>query len=247
MPFSACAAQTAASAVDPSRPLGATACLDNVEDRILEIVNSERAKVRFAPVLPEPTLRAIARNHDDDILGRRFFSHINPSGEGPDDRIQRQHRRLIGVTGENIWESSGEYAAQQADLAGEIMKGWMGSPGHRENILRAEFTHLGVGVCAAGREIRATQDFAAIQAVLHTPLPASVQPGWQVFLSVEGGKKFAELFDLWSKTTRAPATKPAAVTGARIEAPPGVYVVRFYFERAPNSFNIFDGPSLEVR
>ncbi len=43
------------------------------------------------------------------------------------------------------------------------MNSWMSSPGHRENILGADYTHLGVGGTAVGLEIRATQVFANLQ------------------------------------------------------------------------------------
>ena len=227
-------------------PAGAISCFDSVETRILELVNEERRNQRLSPLQLDETLRAVARNHDDDMLARGFFGHGNPSGEGPSDRIARQHRRLIGQTGENIWESSSDYASRHPDLAREIMKAWMNSPGHRENILRKEYTHLGVGVCAAGREIRATQEFAGIQALLTHPLPAAVKSGSAVDLSTSGSRS-ADMFDIWSKQKRRALTRPARIPGARLEAPPGVYVLRFYFERAAGSFVIYQGPSIEIR
>jgi uncharacterized protein YkwD len=243
-PASLRAAQSARPPEDPAP--GAAACLDAVEDRILNLVNAERSGRRLPLVRPEATLRAIARNHDEDMLARRFFSHVNLFGEGPSDRIERQHRRLIGIAGENIWESSGEFASRHPDLGAEIMKAWMASPGHRENILRAEFTNLGVGVCAAGSEIRATQDFALVQALLRTPLPASAGPGWTVDLSNDG-KNFAGLFDIYSKAKRAAFMSPTPISGARLDAPPGLYVLRFYFERARDRYTIYEGPSIEIR
>ena len=39
------------------------------------------------------------------------------------------------------------------------MADWMGSPGHRENLLSPRFTHLGVGVSARQHTIKATQEF----------------------------------------------------------------------------------------
>jgi uncharacterized protein YkwD len=227
-------------------PAGAISYLDSVETRILELVNEERRKQRLSSLQLDETLRAIARNHDDDMLARNFFGHVNPSGEGPSDRIARQHRRLIGMTGENIWESSGDYPSRHPDLAAEIMQAWMKSPGHRENILRKEFTHLGVGVCAAGREIRATQEFAGIRALLTHPLPAAVKYGTAVDLSTSGSRS-ADMFDIWSKQTGRALTRAERIPGARLEAPPGVYVLRFYFVRAAGSFVIYEGPSIEIR
>jgi uncharacterized protein YkwD len=246
--FAILAALAAPLASQPARRplLGATACLDSVESRILELVNAERRNHGLGPVQLDTALRAIARDHDDDMLARGFFSHVNPSGEGPADRIERQHRSLIGITGENIWESSGEYASQHSDLAAEIMKAWMNSPGHRENILRKEFTHLGAGVCTAGREIRATQDFASVQSFLTHPLPAAIGSGSSVDLSTYGGKA-PDMFDLWSKQNRRAAGSAAPIPGARLQAPRGIYVLRFYYGRGPRSFTIYEGPTIEIR
>jgi uncharacterized protein YkwD len=239
LPFTAIAQST--------RPLGggATACLDAVEARILELVDRERKNRGLAPLRLDETLRGIARNHDDDMLARGFFSHVNPSGEDPGARVARQDRRLIGVVGENIWESSGAYASQHTDLAAEIMKGWMNSEGHRENILRKEFTHIGAGVCAAGREIRATQEFANVQALLIRPLPAVVRSGSPVDLSTSG--KAPDLFDIWSKRSERAVAQPAPMFGAKIVGPPGFYVVRFYFGNGPTHFTIYEGPGVEIR
>ncbi|MCZ9338405.1 CAP domain-containing protein, partial [Streptomyces sp. TRM76130] len=32
-----------------------------------------------------------------------------------------------------------------------VVEGWMNSPGHRANILKAEFTHIGIGLAGGGR------------------------------------------------------------------------------------------------
>jgi uncharacterized protein YkwD len=230
-----------------ARPsLAGAECLDPVETRILELVNQERKDRRLPPLRLDETLRAIARNYDAAMLARDFFSHVDPSGDGPTDRIARQHRRLIGATGENLWESSGEEASRHADLAAEIMRGWMGSPGHRENILHNGYTHLGAGVCAAGTEIRATQEFAAIRALLARPLPAAVKAGAHVDLSTSEGSS-PDMFEIWSKRNARAMTIPEPILGATLDAPPGLYVLRFYFARGPGSFTIYEGPSIEIR
>jgi hypothetical protein len=44
-------------------------------------------------------------------------------------------------------------------IAVKIMADWINSPGHRDNILSPNFTHLGVGVSAGHHKILATQEF----------------------------------------------------------------------------------------
>ena len=62
-------------------------------------------------------------------------------------------------SGENIWSASGYNPNNAPYLAKEIMDTWMRSPGHRENLLSPDFTHLGVGISDRGHTILATQEF----------------------------------------------------------------------------------------
>ena len=54
------------------------------------------------------------------------------------DRMNRN-----GITG---WRTAGENIAYGYPSARDVQEGWMNSPGHRENILNAGFTHVGVGL-----------------------------------------------------------------------------------------------------
>ena len=63
------------------------------------------------------------------------------------------------MVGENIWFASGYNPANIQRTAKEIVEDWITSPGHRENMLDPQFTHLGVGVSARQHTLRATQEF----------------------------------------------------------------------------------------
>ena len=58
---------------------------------------------------------------------------------------RRMFARMIagGMSGYSAW---GENIARGQQTPAAVMASWMGSQGHRENILRAIFTHMGVGV-----------------------------------------------------------------------------------------------------
>jgi uncharacterized protein YkwD len=76
------------------------------------------------------------------MLTSQFFSHTDPeTGKSSTDRI-RDSGYLAGANG---W-SVGENIAMGQATAAALMDDWMTSPGHRANILKPEFTHLGVGV-----------------------------------------------------------------------------------------------------
>ncbi|WP_446035202.1 CAP domain-containing protein, partial [Streptomyces olivaceus] len=91
---------------------------------------------------PDDRLARAAQAHSADMVARDFYSHTDPDGGRPWDRAAAagSSRRTVG---ENI-------ACGQRSPA-EVVEGWMNSPGHRANILKSDFTHLGVGLAGGGR------------------------------------------------------------------------------------------------
>lgn len=145
------------------RPPGARALpikhLKEVEHKIFRLTNEERRKKGLPPLTRDEALVKTARAHSDDMLRRNFFSHVNPDGRTPADRIVPVSAHSIARAGENIWSGSGQDYADSSRISRVIVDSWMTSPGHRTNILNPAFTHLGVGVGVQGKEIRATQHF----------------------------------------------------------------------------------------
>ncbi len=216
---------------------------EEIERLVLELVNENRRRAGRTNLAPDDTLRDSARRHSDDMLLRNFFEHVNPDGAAPADRIARLHRRLVGLTGENIWMGSGQDAARQRELAAEIVRDWMGSPGHRENILRPEYTHVGVGVAVKGGEVRATQNFAFARALLDRPVPAAVRGGEMLDLATNPA---AEKYDFWLSEKGERAGDSLELSDAAVRISPGSYKLRFYFKK-PDGYAIFTGPQVEVK
>ncbi|GGJ29748.1 CAP domain-containing protein [Streptomyces brasiliensis] len=109
---------------------------------VVELTNRERRRAGLPPLAVDPLLQAAAQAHSADMVTRDFYSHTSPEGSQPWDRAAaaRSRRRTIG---ENI-------ACGQRSPA-EVVKGWMNSPGHRANILKRDFTHIGIGFAGGGR------------------------------------------------------------------------------------------------
>jgi uncharacterized protein YkwD len=122
----------------------------DLETRMLEMVNAERARQGLQALAPDPQLAEVARAHSRDMLARGYFSHVTPDGKDPFDRMREANVRYL---------TAGENLALAQTLSGghqELMK----SPGHRANVLRPQFSRLGVGVLDAGRYgLMITQDF----------------------------------------------------------------------------------------
>lgn len=137
--------------------------LGEVEDRIWRFTNDIRRQYGLPPVGQEGALSRVSQAYSSDMLLRRFFSHTNPEGLTAGERLKPFYPGPIYGWGENIWEGSNLSAVNREALARRIMDSWMSSSGHRQNILSPDYTHLGVGVAASGREIRATQLFATLR------------------------------------------------------------------------------------
>jgi len=115
-------------------PLG---CPLDFEREVVDLVNAERAQADLGPLEMDVRLMEAAQLHSDDMADNNFVSHAGTGGTGPDDRIE-----AAGYVGWNGW---GENIAAGYTTPAAVVAGWMASPGHRANILRASFDHLGVG------------------------------------------------------------------------------------------------------
>jgi uncharacterized protein YkwD len=107
------------------------------------LLNEQRARRGLAPLRQNPLLASAALAHSEDMVRRGFFEHDTPEGVTPQDRILRTGY-VTGrgkATGENLAWGEGVRASP-----GEIVEGWMRSPGHKRNILRKEFQEIGFGI-----------------------------------------------------------------------------------------------------
>ena len=121
------------------------------EDTVLTLVNQERAKAGCRAVTRDSRLAKAARAHSADMAARNYFDHTTPEGVTFDKRIIQAGYRYSRAA-ENI-------ALGQSSPA-SVMKGWMNSKGHRDNILNCALTNLGVGLAhSTGGRPYWTQDF----------------------------------------------------------------------------------------
>ncbi|MBI3287023.1 MAG: CvpA family protein [Chloroflexi bacterium] len=120
------------------------------EERMLALINAERAKAGLPVLIMDEDLRRVARAHSEDMLRRGYFSHSTPEGKSPSDRLI-EASISFGVAGENI--------ALAPDVA-VAHAGLMESPGHRENILSPAFRRVGIGAMDGGiYGVMFTQEF----------------------------------------------------------------------------------------
>ena len=122
-------------------PDGIQLAADPVAERqLFDLVNEERTQRGLDALVWDDRLVPVARSHSDEMFRLKYFSHESPGSGSPFDRL-----KAVGITysraGENL------AYAQSVSVAHRAL---MDSPGHRENILRPEFTRIGIGVISGG-------------------------------------------------------------------------------------------------
>lgn len=138
--------------------------LPQLAQAMLQLLNQDRAapandpetKGDAHPLKWDPRLAAVALAHSEDMIAERYFSHVDPSGDSPAERLYKAGVRWVSM-GENI---AINYTAPLAEAA------FMNEPrfqiNHRANILNPKFNYVGIGVVRApDGMLYVTQDFAS--------------------------------------------------------------------------------------
>jgi uncharacterized protein YkwD len=108
----------------------------SIETQVVQLVNQERSRAGCPALTINSSLMSAAQGHSQDMATNNFMAHTGSNGSSPWDRI-----RAAGY----IYSRAGENVAAGYASANAVMEGWMGSPGHRGNILNCEFREIGVG------------------------------------------------------------------------------------------------------
>ena len=166
----------------PSRGAEPAPALDGLDRQVHRSANRARASAGRGPLRWSDDLAAVARAHSRDMARRGYFDHVTPEGVTAHDRARAGGvtcrkavgggRVLVGVA-ENLYMSTryarvrvrtvGERTTRSPDwyppgeLARRTVAGWLGSPGHRRNLLDATSRSHGIGVATSGDRVLITQ------------------------------------------------------------------------------------------
>ncbi len=102
---------------------------------LLNLINADRNLHGLNPVTISEALNEIAQGHSQNMVKLNFFGHVNPAGDGPDDR--RKKAKFPSAIRENLAKSSTFELAEA---------GLMRSPIHREVILDPTLSLVGLGI-----------------------------------------------------------------------------------------------------
>ena len=111
------------------------------ETEVIRLVNEIRAQYGLNALAENWELSRVARYKSQDMRDRGYFSHTSPTYGSPFDMM-----RAFGLS----YRSAGENIAYGYRTPEAVVKAWMSSSGHRENILSAKYTQIGVGYVAGG-------------------------------------------------------------------------------------------------
>ena len=132
--------------------------LETTQHELLNAINKERAAARtcgergtFPPVPAltwSPKLYDSALEHVTDLAYSNTFSHdgsgtkYDITGNG---RPSKFYERIV-ENGYSNYYSVGENIAAGQHSVEEVMKAWMASPKHCENIMKSTYTQVGVAI-----------------------------------------------------------------------------------------------------
>lgn len=124
----------------------------NVAGDLVASVNSYRAQYGVPPLGLNPRITSAAMDHSADMAQRLVMTHSGWDGSTAGQRLTANGYG---------WSTWGENVAAGQSTVDAVMQAWMGSAGHRANILSPAFNEMGAAaVRGANGVVYWTLDFA---------------------------------------------------------------------------------------
>lgn len=105
--------------------------------KVYEETNQQRQKLNLTPLHYNPTLSASATKKGEDMFKHNYWAHNSPSGNTPWDFFKAEGYEY-SLAGENL--------AKDFYDTDTMMKAWMNSPTHKDNIINPKYQEIGIGV-----------------------------------------------------------------------------------------------------
>jgi len=110
---------------------------EEIKKDIFRLVNEERIKKGLKPLKENDKLDNSANLKLDDLINKKYYSHISPDGLAPWYFFKK-----AGYS----YKDAGENLAKGYNLPALVVENWMASKEHKENILNKNFTETGIAV-----------------------------------------------------------------------------------------------------
>ncbi|MCL6087414.1 MAG: CAP domain-containing protein [Actinobacteria bacterium] len=115
--------------------------LNDYENAIASLINNVRVENGLNALAADGSLTEIAKARSQDMMDRNYFSHYTPEGTTVFNLLKGNG---IGYryAGENLAQS----APASVGTPEGFLNAWLNSPSHRDNMLRSQYTKIGVGM-----------------------------------------------------------------------------------------------------
>lgn len=105
--------------------------------KVIELTNSQRLNAGLEIVRENKELDKAAAAKAVDMFAHNYWAHVSPQGTEPWSFITSSGYQ---------YQHAGENLARDFSNAGDIVKAWMNSPTHRQNLLDGRYKDIGVAV-----------------------------------------------------------------------------------------------------
>ena len=107
------------------------------ELRVFELTNHQRRIHGLLPLQWHDAASCAARGHSMDMHRYDLMRHSSSDGSNARQRLERS-----GISNLRSWSTNiaGGWSTPE-----EVVAAWMQSPHYRQNIIRRDFTHIGIG------------------------------------------------------------------------------------------------------
>lgn len=134
--------------------------MTKAERTLLKLLNKERVKKELPELKPQPVLFKVARAHSENMARQEKMEHVL-DGKTPGQRVLGAGYDY-GKISENIAVSDSPDAPLEM-----VVKSWMDSKTHRDNLLSDKVTETGLGIARNKKgEVYYTQVFARPRKVI---------------------------------------------------------------------------------
>ena len=137
----ACASPAAPDSIDAASPTDtatASSSSPSEANTVVDLTNAERSDAGMPAFTRSAKLMQAAQLHAEQMAALETMAHVLPDGEYPEPKD-----RLAAVG--YVWQAYGENVAFNQSTPAQVIGAWMGSSGHRANILSTQTTEMGAG------------------------------------------------------------------------------------------------------
>ena len=111
------------------------------EEEVVRLTNEKRAAYGLPALTINWELSRVARYKSQDMHDIGYFSHTSPTYGSPFEMMKD-----FGIS----YRAAGENIARGQTTPEMVVNAWWNSSGHRQNMLNASYTQIGVGYVADG-------------------------------------------------------------------------------------------------